>query len=54
MTRAARFAVYASAVTLSYSLVWFSILPMPFVGEETKDQIITVVRTSTENRYKTF
>ena len=45
MTRATRFASYASAVTLCYFLVWLSILPIPLIAEETKDQIIPVVRT---------
>jgi len=43
MTRATRFALYASAVTLSYFLVWFSILPMPLIAEETKDQILPLL-----------
>jgi len=43
MTRAARFASYASAIALSYFLVWFSILPVPLIATETKDQIIPVL-----------
>lgn len=45
MTRATRFASYASAVTTCYFLVWFSILPIPLIAEETKDQILPLVRT---------
>lgn len=45
MTRAARFASYTSAVALCYFLAWFSVLPIPFIEEETKDQIIPLVRT---------
>jgi len=45
MTRATRFASYASAATLCYFLAWFSIIPVPFITEETKDQIIPLVRT---------
>lgn len=49
MTRATSFVSYASAVTLCYFLTWFSILPIPFIAEETKDQIIPVVRTPQRN-----
>jgi len=45
MTRATRFATYASVATLCYFLAWFSIIPIPFIAEETKDQLIPVVRT---------
>jgi len=45
MTRATRFASYASAVTLCYFLIWFSVLPTPFIAEETRDQIMPLVRT---------
>ena len=44
MTGATRFASYASVVTLCYFLVWFSIIPIPFIAEETKDQILPLVR----------
>ncbi|KAF9651408.1 dolichol-phosphate mannosyltransferase subunit 3 [Thelephora ganbajun] len=43
MTRGTRFASYASAVVLCYFLAWFSIIPIPFIAEETKDQIIPVL-----------
>lgn len=45
MTRATRFASYTAAVTLCYFLAWFSIIPIPFIAEETKNQIIPLVRT---------
>jgi hypothetical protein len=44
MTRATRFTSYASAVTLCYFLAWFSVIPIPLIAEETKDQIIPLVR----------
>lgn len=44
MTRATRFASYASVLTLCYFLAWSSTLPAPFIAAETKDQIIPVVR----------
>ena len=46
MTRATRFASYASVIAFCYFLAWFSILPAPFIAEETKDQILPVVRAS--------
>ena len=46
MTRATRFGSYASVATVCYFLAWFSIVPIPFTTEETKDQIIPLVRTS--------
>lgn len=42
MTRATRFATYASVATLCYFITWFSIIPIPFIAEETKDQLIPV------------
>ena len=50
MTRATRFASYASAVTLCYFLAWFSIIPIPFIEEETKEQIIPLVRTTPDHK----
>jgi len=32
-----------SAVALCYFLAWFSILPVPLIAEETKDQIIPLL-----------
>jgi len=43
MTRATRFGSYASVLTVCYFLAWFSIIPTPFIAEETKDQIVPLL-----------
>lgn len=50
MTRATRFSSYAAAFTVSYFLVWFSVLPVPLIAEETKDQILPLVRALPNTR----
>lgn len=44
MTRATKFAGLSAAFTISYLLVWFSVLPIPFLAASTTDEILPVVR----------
>jgi len=43
MTRATSFAVYTLVFTTAYLLVWFSVLPIPFLHASTADKIIPVI-----------
>lgn len=43
MTRASRFATFAAVGASLYFLIWFSILPVPLLGHELKDEIMPVV-----------
>lgn len=44
MTRAQRFAVVAGILSALYILAYLSILPVPLLEDETKDDILPVVR----------
>ena len=44
MTRARRVGAVAAAFTISYLLVYFSLLSIPFVSEDVADQMIPTVR----------
>ena len=46
MTRAQRFAVAASILSVIYILAYLSILPVPLLADETKNEILPVVRLS--------
>ena len=48
MTRAKRFTIYASIFTAIYVLVFFRLIPVPLVEEETVTQLIPVVCFSRE------
>lgn len=43
MARAQRFASYAAISTVIYFLVFFQLVPVPLVEEETVNQLIPVV-----------
>ena len=43
MTRATRLATFATLGTTLYLLIWFSILPMPLLDDQVKDEIMPVV-----------
>ncbi|THH11052.1 hypothetical protein EW145_g895 [Phellinidium pouzarii] len=43
MTRLTHFASYAGVLSLSYALVWFSVLRVPMIAQETIDQVLPVL-----------
>ncbi|KIM31815.1 hypothetical protein M408DRAFT_238832 [Serendipita vermifera MAFF 305830] len=43
MSRAQRFATYAAILTAIYFLVFFQLVPVPLVEEETVNQLIPVI-----------
>jgi len=43
MTRATRFAAYALSFLIAYLLVWFSVLPIPFIDTASTDKIVPVI-----------
>jgi len=43
MTRASRFATYAAVGASLYFLIWLSILPVPLLDPEVKDEILPVI-----------
>jgi len=43
MSRATRFAAVASALTALYVLIWLSVVPVPLLAPEVKDDLLPVI-----------
>jgi hypothetical protein len=44
MTRATRFVTISAVVSVTYLLLLLDVLPVPFVSQQVKDQILPTVR----------